>query len=280
MMKVFIIILVLSCSFTYSQKQSQIAVLELEGNGISKSDILGLSNRLRSELFRTNKFIVVERSAMETILQEQGFQQTGCTAADCAVEMGQLLNVEKMVSGSIDFVAGIYSINLRMIEVATSKIVLSVTEDCDCDLKTLLTKTMSTVAYRLAGLEAPVQAAAAAAVPAVHPKSVVTLGNNTTWQFIYSLSSGLYDISDDLLMVPVNVAVKFRRHKLAVRYFDLKGENDWGAGQITKRYLKGLTFGYSYDLLTFFGFLTFYPKISYTTLIETNFSNIPLVSFR
>ena len=38
---------------------------------------------------------------MEQILVEQGFQQSGCTTNECMVEVGKLIGVEKIVSGSI-----------------------------------------------------------------------------------------------------------------------------------------------------------------------------------
>ena len=50
---------------------------------------------------------------MNDILKEQGFQQTGCTDASCAVQAGQLLNVKYMIIGSVDRVGNIYSITLK-----------------------------------------------------------------------------------------------------------------------------------------------------------------------
>ena len=46
----------------FAQEKQNIAVMELEGNGVSKTDIIGLSNRLRTELFKTRKYFVIERS--------------------------------------------------------------------------------------------------------------------------------------------------------------------------------------------------------------------------
>jgi curli biogenesis system outer membrane secretion channel CsgG len=62
-----------------------IAVLELNAEGISPSESRIISDRLRIDLFRTGKFTVLEREKMNEILQEQGFQHTGCTTNDCAV---------------------------------------------------------------------------------------------------------------------------------------------------------------------------------------------------
>lgn len=48
-----------------------IAIVEFEGNGISQTEAIALTDRLHNELFRLGAFEVVERGMMETILNEQ-----------------------------------------------------------------------------------------------------------------------------------------------------------------------------------------------------------------
>lgn len=141
---------------TYSQALPQIAVADFDGNAISQSDLDGLSNRLRIELVKSNQFAVLERSRMTEVLSEQGFQQTGCTNAECAVQIGQLLNVHAMIIGSIDKVSSVFSVNIRMVDVATGKITQVSNEDCiNCDLSSVLLVTIPNVAKKLAKLDAP-----------------------------------------------------------------------------------------------------------------------------
>ena len=104
-----------------SNKKS-IAVLDLDAYGVPPSDALALSNRLTTELFKTAYFNVVEREKTEEILDEQGFQLSGCTSSECLVEAGKLLNVELMLGGSISKVGDYYSIELRIIDVETGEI--------------------------------------------------------------------------------------------------------------------------------------------------------------
>ncbi|RIK56387.1 hypothetical protein DCC62_30485, partial [candidate division KSB1 bacterium] len=73
----------------------QIAVLNLEGRGISENEAATLSERLRGQLVKTNAFIVIDRENMDKTLGEQGFQMTGCTRVACAVRAGQILNAKK-----------------------------------------------------------------------------------------------------------------------------------------------------------------------------------------
>ena len=54
-----------------------IAIIDLEGRGISALEAQTLTDRMRSELVSTGAVTIVERGQMAEILDEQGFQQTG-----------------------------------------------------------------------------------------------------------------------------------------------------------------------------------------------------------
>jgi hypothetical protein len=145
-------------------KKFNIAVMELQSNALPAGDLDGLSNRLRADLFNTGVFTVLERSAMEEILREQGFQQSGCVSSECAVQAGQLIGVEKMVVGSVDKLGTAYSVALRMVDVATGRIERTATADCNgCGIERVLTESIRSAARVVAGLEK--QAGAAAPVP-------------------------------------------------------------------------------------------------------------------
>jgi hypothetical protein len=96
---------------------------------------------------------VVEREKMNAILNEQGFQQTGCTSVECAIEIGQLLNVNVMVAGSIGKIGEIYSLSLRMIDVATGAIIRTATRDFEGKLSDVLTEVIPEISVELADAE-------------------------------------------------------------------------------------------------------------------------------
>jgi hypothetical protein len=75
---------------------------------------------------------------MDDILGEQGFQQTGCTTTECAVEMGRLLNVQKMISGTIGKLGKTYTIDLSLIDVQTGAIEKSFFRDFKGEIDGLL----------------------------------------------------------------------------------------------------------------------------------------------
>jgi TolB-like protein len=131
-------------------QKTTIAVLTMESKGgVSPSEAATLTDRLGSMLVNTNAFTVVDRSKMEEILREQGFQQTGCTSTECAVEVGKLLNVQKMVSGSIGKIGRTYTIDLALIDVQTSRIENSFIRDYQGEIDGLL-KEMETIAQQIA----------------------------------------------------------------------------------------------------------------------------------
>ncbi len=106
-----------------------IAVLTMEAKGITQQESEILSERLRSALVQDGRYQVVERSQMETILEEQGFQQSGCTSNECLIEAGLILGVELMVGGSVGKIGDSYAVDIRLFDVTTAEISRAVTRD-------------------------------------------------------------------------------------------------------------------------------------------------------
>ena len=79
-----------------------IAVLDLEQIGLSDQEATILTQRLTTKLIAIDRYQVVERNNMDKILKEQKFQHSGCTDSECAVEIGQLLNSDYIIIGSVN----------------------------------------------------------------------------------------------------------------------------------------------------------------------------------
>jgi len=134
---------------SFSSAQTTLAVLDFEGRNISQGEALTLTDRFRNEIIKTNKYIVVERGAMEEILEEQGFQQIGCTSNECVVEVGQLLGVQQMISGSIGKVGDVFTVSVRIIDIQTGEILKTTDYDIKGDIGEMLTRGMREVALKL-----------------------------------------------------------------------------------------------------------------------------------
>jgi TolB-like protein len=131
-----------------------IAVSELDGRGLQPGEASTLTDALSSHLSNTGKIRVMERGKMDMVLKEQGFQQSGaCTDEACVVEMGQLLGVDNMVTGSIGKVGKTYSVNVRMISVSSGEILRTVSKNYKGEIDGLLTDVIPQVAREFAGLE-------------------------------------------------------------------------------------------------------------------------------
>jgi TolB-like protein len=148
-----ILSLCLVCTVSGQQQEKlRIAILDFTNTGgLSKQETTTLGNRLRSMLVKTNAFIVLERGQMDDVLGEQGFQQTGCTTTECAVEMGRLLNVQKMISGTIGKLGKTYTIDLSLIDVQTAQIEKSFFRDFKGEIDGLLDM-MQAIADQIAAI--------------------------------------------------------------------------------------------------------------------------------
>jgi len=135
--------------------RTNIAIIDFNYSGVSNANVEMLIDRLRDELFKINKFTIVERGKMHEILDEQGFQLSGCTSDECIVEVGKLLGVQKIVTGRVGKIGDVYSISSRIVDVETGKIETVVNYDYKGELSFLLTDVMKIVAIKLCNESAP-----------------------------------------------------------------------------------------------------------------------------
>jgi len=133
---------------------STIAVLDLQARGLSSQDALVMTDRLRSELVNAGKYIVVDRANMVAILEEQEFQLSGCTTNECVIEIGELLGVQKMLSGSVSQVGQSFAVQLQITDVESSQIEHSVVYDSEGSFQILLTSGIKGALRELLGLGA------------------------------------------------------------------------------------------------------------------------------
>ncbi|OGJ85930.1 MAG: hypothetical protein A2487_18170 [Candidatus Raymondbacteria bacterium RifOxyC12_full_50_8] len=124
----FLLIIAL-CSAAFSQDSIHIAINRLDAKGVSQDDADIITSRVSAELFKTGQFVLVEREALDEILKEQGFQQSGCVSDECIVQMGKLAGVEQIITGTVSKLSFTYSLMLRRVDVATGRIISMVSVD-------------------------------------------------------------------------------------------------------------------------------------------------------
>jgi len=143
------LLLVIIIAMSLCIAQTTISVLDFQANGISPTEASILTDRFRAELIQLKEYSVIERAAVEEILLEQGFQQSGCVTDECVVEVGQLLGAQQMVGGSIGRLGNVFSITARVIDVQSGEILNVTTYDHEGDIGSLLKTGMRRVALDL-----------------------------------------------------------------------------------------------------------------------------------
>ncbi len=127
-------------------QQNRIAVLPFDAAGISSSEATILTNQLSSELYKLGGYTVLERSNMDLVLEEQGFQQAVCTSPECAIVAGKLLGVEKIIVGTIGRLGTLITISAKMVNVQSGKIENHVSKEVSSSIETLYLETIPEVA--------------------------------------------------------------------------------------------------------------------------------------
>ena len=131
-----------------------VAILDFEARGVNVQEVQTLSERMRTEIGNTNAVRLIERKAVDKIMQEQGFQQSGCTTDECASEVGALLGVQYMISGAIGIMGSTYTIDAKMFSVETGETIQTKSVSHKGDISGLLIE-MEILAWEIVGLEAP-----------------------------------------------------------------------------------------------------------------------------
>lgn len=98
------------------------AVADFAGKGLPPKTAAGVTGYFRAALAATGRFKVMDKKAMDTTLYEQKFESGGCDGGKCAVEMGRLLNVQMMFTGTLSKDADGYKINVEAVDTKTGRI--------------------------------------------------------------------------------------------------------------------------------------------------------------
>jgi antitoxin component YwqK of YwqJK toxin-antitoxin module len=136
MMKKIILAVILISSFSFCSEKTSMAVYAFDANGVTMELANSVADFIQDGLQNTGRFNLIERQKVQTILKEQAFQKSGCTSTDCAVEVGRILNVSHIITGSVSRLQKKYIISMKLVDVEASKI--SITDEVECDSEDLL----------------------------------------------------------------------------------------------------------------------------------------------
>jgi hypothetical protein len=108
---------ILIVNMVFSKPKIAVANIDYKGKD---SNPTSLGNYLRIEMAKVDAFEVTDRYDQEYLLKKKDFTIENCYGKLCLVEVGKMLGVDKMISGSIDTYGETILLTLNLIDVATS----------------------------------------------------------------------------------------------------------------------------------------------------------------
>ncbi len=154
MKKLLFIILCSSLSWAQESKPA-VAVLDLRDQGVSQLIAKSLSDELRVNISRLEKFRVIERNEMQAIFMEQDFQQSDeCDNEECGAEIGRLLGAEQLIMGSVGRVGKTFLVTTRIIDVSTGEMIKAESVKIRGDIDEILTQAVPVIAAKICGYDA------------------------------------------------------------------------------------------------------------------------------
>lgn len=143
-----ILVLAMVCCSVFSTanadfQKTKIAVLDFELIG-EKLETAGmgaiLSEWFITSIVKSGRFDVVERAMLQKIISEQKLSSTGFIDESSATELGKILGVKVIISGSVLNLRGSVEINSRVISVESGSIIAAenIRSSADSDLHNLV----------------------------------------------------------------------------------------------------------------------------------------------
>ena len=112
----------------------QCGILTFESRaGMKASEAESVTEMFASVLQRSGRFTVVERKQLSAVLQEQGF--LAAQSGEDISKAGKILAIHKMFSGSIGKLGEAYVVILKMVDVESSQVDLSISRTYNDDLE-------------------------------------------------------------------------------------------------------------------------------------------------
>lgn len=115
------LVIILISFFSYSQNKTSIAVIGIDSKGI-KLDNISMGNLVRLELEKADMYEVLDKYDVSNILNENGVDANKCFGKTKLVGVGELLKVDKILTGNVDKFGDKIIFVLRLIDVKSKKI--------------------------------------------------------------------------------------------------------------------------------------------------------------
>ncbi|AYV58023.1 penicillin-binding protein activator LpoB [Leptospira kmetyi] len=115
-------------SFSDKKNALKLAILPLL-NEVGASTVLGvtIASQLLPQMSEPGKIVLVEKSQLNRLIDEQSFQKTGLVLSDENLEIGKLAGVDLLVLGTVQFNDQTFLLQIRVVSLRSGEI-LAVSE--------------------------------------------------------------------------------------------------------------------------------------------------------
>ena len=146
---VYILLILNSYLFAVQGNKTSVAILNFDVQNISEYDAAKISNRLRTELFETKQFLLMDWELMISVLRDKGFQQPKRTPISWLLGAGQILRVERIIGGNIRKIGNTYILTIHFLDIQQGKALKTITEDFTGEIDILLHRVIPRVANQI-----------------------------------------------------------------------------------------------------------------------------------
>ena len=119
--------------FAQGGRTFTIAITNLSAQGVSEVEAAVLSDMLRSHITQfitsqeyqnmegKDRYEVVEREDMDKIFEQFEIQSTGCVSDSCMIEFGKMLQVDRILMGTLGRIGNSHTLSVRITDIESAK---------------------------------------------------------------------------------------------------------------------------------------------------------------
>lgn len=122
-----------------SEREGDIAVLPVRVQGLSPLNAELLWKAILEVCAVNTSYRILTKENVFAILKEKEIDINQCSEAQCSVEYGRMLQADKLIVGEVNYIEGIYYVNLQLYDISSAAVENAVSDECKgCDFNKLL----------------------------------------------------------------------------------------------------------------------------------------------
>jgi hypothetical protein len=104
----------------HPESKPDVAILPLTSIGVNQMELKTVTELLESSVINANVFIVIGQKDFSKVLSAQEYSTIDFADQSSAVNIGRLLSVEQIITGSLLLVGNVYILNVEITDVETA----------------------------------------------------------------------------------------------------------------------------------------------------------------